>query len=96
MIDNNNECPKSIDDLVAQKYLPKKQKDPWGKDFIMHCPGTINTDGADVVSAGPDKQGRHRRRHQVRRAVSRRGTDGTDARRRPPARAAARLHARSR
>jgi general secretion pathway protein G len=56
MTDNNNECPKSIDDLVAQKYMPKKQKDPWNHDFILRCPGTVNTDGIDVVSLGPDGQ----------------------------------------
>jgi general secretion pathway protein G len=56
MTDNNNECPKSVDDLVAQKYLPKKQKDPWNRDFILRCPGTVNTDGFDVVSLGPDGQ----------------------------------------
>ena len=56
MTDNSNECPKSIDDLVAQKYMPKKQKDPWNRDFILRCPGTINADGIDVVSLGPDGQ----------------------------------------
>jgi len=56
MADNNSECPKSIDDLVAQKYLPKKQKDPWNRDLILRCPGTINTDGVDVVSVFPDGQ----------------------------------------
>jgi len=56
MTDNDNECPKTIDDLVAQKYLPKKQKDPWNRDFILRCPGTINTDGIDVISLGPDGQ----------------------------------------
>jgi general secretion pathway protein G len=56
MSDNNSECPKSMDDLVAQKYLPKKQKDPWNRDLIIRCPGTINTDGVDVVSVGPDGQ----------------------------------------
>jgi general secretion pathway protein G len=56
MTDNNNECPKSVDDLVAQKYMPKKQKDPWNKDFILRCPGTVNVDGIDVVSLGPDGQ----------------------------------------
>ena len=56
MTDNSNECPKSIDDLVAQKYMPKKQKDPWNRDFILRCPGTINTDGIDVISLGPDGQ----------------------------------------
>ena len=56
MTDNNNECPKTIDDLVAQKYMPKKQKDPWNHDFILRCPGTVNVDGIDVVSLGPDGQ----------------------------------------
>jgi general secretion pathway protein G len=56
MTDNNNECPKGIDDLVAQKYMPKKQKDPWNHDFILRCPGTVNVDGIDVVSVGPDGQ----------------------------------------
>ena len=56
MTDNSNECPKSIDDLVAQKYMPKKQKDPWNRDYILRCPGTINTDGIDVISLGPDGQ----------------------------------------
>ncbi len=54
MTDNNNECPKTVDDLVAQKYMPKKQKDPWNHDFILRCPGTVNVDGIDVVSLGPD------------------------------------------
>src|SRR5450759_2345678 len=56
MTDNNNECPKSIDDLVAQKYMPKKQRDPWNKEFILRCPGTVITDGVDVISLGPDGQ----------------------------------------
>ena len=54
MTDNSNECPKSVDDLVAQKYMPKKQKDPWNHEFILRCPGTVNVDGVDVVSLGPD------------------------------------------
>jgi general secretion pathway protein G len=53
---DNSECPKTLDDLVAQKYLPKKTKDPWNRDLIIRCPGTINTDGVDVVSLGPDGQ----------------------------------------
>ena len=56
MIDSNNTCPKSLDDLVAQKYVSKASaKDPWGKDFVLRCPGQQDTDGADVVSSGPDK-----------------------------------------
>jgi general secretion pathway protein G len=38
----------------AQQYMPRRQKDPWNKDFIMRCPGQINTDGIDVISVGPD------------------------------------------
>lgn len=55
MLDNSNNCPRSMEELVAQKYLQKGMKDPWGKDFILKCPGTNDTDGADVSSAGPDK-----------------------------------------
>jgi len=57
MIDSNNTCPKSLDDLVAQKYVAKASaKDPWGKDFVMRCPGQNDPDSADVISSGPDKQ----------------------------------------
>ena len=57
MIDNSSNCPRGIDDLVAQKYLDRSNaKDPWGKDFVFHCPGTQDTDSADISSAGPDKQ----------------------------------------
>jgi general secretion pathway protein G len=56
MMDNNNECPKTLDDLVAQKYMTKKPKDPWNKEYILRCPGQINTDGIDVISVGPDGQ----------------------------------------
>jgi general secretion pathway protein G len=56
MVDNNT-CPKGLDDLISQKYLDKSNaKDPWGKDLIFHCPGTNDTDAADISSAGPDKQ----------------------------------------
>jgi general secretion pathway protein G len=56
MIDNNT-CPKGIDDLIAQKYLDRgNAKDPWGKDFTFRCPGTNDTENADISSAGPDKQ----------------------------------------
>jgi general secretion pathway protein G len=56
MIENNNECPRSMEDLVAKKNMTRIIKDPWGKDFILKCPGQNDTDGADVSSSGPDKQ----------------------------------------
>jgi general secretion pathway protein G len=57
MMDNSSGCPKGIDDLVSQKYLDRNNaKDPWGKDLTFKCPGTQDTDSADISSAGPDKQ----------------------------------------
>jgi general secretion pathway protein G len=56
MMENNSECPKGMDDLVAKKNMKKAIKDPWGRDFLIKCPGTNDTDGADVSSSGPDKQ----------------------------------------
>lgn len=57
MIDNSSTCPRSVDDLVAQKYLDRSNaKDPWGKDLVFRCPGTQDTDAADIWSTGPDKQ----------------------------------------
>jgi general secretion pathway protein G len=57
MIDNSSTCPRGIEDLVNQKYLDRNNaKDPWGKDLIFRCPGTNDTDSADISSAGPDKQ----------------------------------------
>lgn len=56
MMDNNNNCPASMEDLVANKYLQKRTyKDPWNKDFVFKCPGQGDPDGVDVLSAGPDK-----------------------------------------
>jgi len=57
MMDNTSNCPRGIDDLVSQKYLDRSNaKDPWGKELIFHCPGTNDTDSADISSAGPDRQ----------------------------------------
>ena len=56
MIENNSDCPKGMEDLVAKKNLKKHPKDPWGSEFILKCPGQNDTDGADVVSLGKDKQ----------------------------------------
>jgi general secretion pathway protein G len=55
MMDNNNNCPQGIEELISQKLLKKDHKDPWGKPFTLKCPGEQDPDGVDVVSAGPDK-----------------------------------------
>ena len=57
MMDNSNSCPKGLEELLSQKYLDKNNgKDPWGKDLNFRCPGTQDTDSADISSSGPDRQ----------------------------------------
>jgi general secretion pathway protein G len=53
---DNNECPKTLADLTTQKYLTKEPKDAWNEVLSFKCPGDHNTDGADIVSKGKDKQ----------------------------------------
>ncbi len=55
-LDNTSDpCPKSLNELVTGKYLPKPPKDPWGEDFIYLCPGQ-GPDGFDLASKGPDRK----------------------------------------
>jgi general secretion pathway protein G len=55
--DNPEPCPKSLDDLVAGKYLSKEQLlDAWGQPLVFKCPGEHSPDGADVLSKGKDRQ----------------------------------------
>jgi general secretion pathway protein G len=57
MMENNSNCPASLDDLVNNKNMTNQQKkDPWGKEYQMKCPGTGDPDGVDVMSTGPNKQ----------------------------------------
>ena len=56
MMENNSNCPNGVDDLVTNRNLAKKPKDPWGRDFTLKCPGTGDPDGVDVISTGPDRQ----------------------------------------
>jgi general secretion pathway protein G len=51
---NDGKCP-SIDDLIADGLLVKAEsKDPWGQPYmIKDC---LGTEGAHVVSNGPDRQ----------------------------------------
>ncbi len=54
--DNSDACPKSLNDLVTQKYLTKEPKDDWGQPLMYVCPSTHGADSADVWSKGEDKQ----------------------------------------
>ena len=56
-LDNNDECPPSMDDLVSKAYVNKKMlKDPWGQAYILQCPSDEGVDGFMVISTGKDKQ----------------------------------------
>lgn len=54
--DNTEGCPKTLSDLFAQKYMTKEPIDAWGQPLVFKCPGEHNSDGADVISKGKDKQ----------------------------------------
>ena len=45
--------PKKWTKSLEAREIPK---DGWGNDFEYRYPGTVNTDGYDLVSAGPDGQ----------------------------------------
>jgi hypothetical protein len=50
---DNGRCPRAIDDLVAEKYLPRTDaQDPWGTRIVISC----SADGWTASSAGPDKR----------------------------------------
>jgi len=55
MLQKNDKCPKSLQDLKAAGVVSRVQKDPWGEDFIITCPGEHGS-AVDVQSFGPDKK----------------------------------------
>jgi general secretion pathway protein G len=55
-MDSEDPCPKDLHELYTSKLIDKDPKDPWGEDLLYKCPGEHETDGADVISKGPDKK----------------------------------------
>ena len=55
-MENNGDCPHSLDELVQGKFLSKPPIDPWGQPFNYKCPGEKVGDGADIWSKGRNKQ----------------------------------------
>ena len=62
---HNDQYPEKLQDLTGQPasaenwhgpYLEKDPVDPWGKIYEYKHPGTHNTAGFDLWSAGPDKE----------------------------------------
>jgi len=52
MLEKNGKCPKDLADLKAAGVINKVSKDPFGKDYVLTCPGEHGS--IDVVSYGPD------------------------------------------
>jgi len=52
MLEKNGKCPKDLADLKAAGVINKVSKDPFGKDYLLTCPGEHGS--IDVVSFGPD------------------------------------------
>jgi hypothetical protein len=51
-------CPRSTVELVhppraGVRYLDSLPLDGWGHELYVRCPGVMNPDGVDVISAGP-------------------------------------------
>lgn len=54
LLQKNDKCPKSMQDLKAAGIVGRVQKDPWGEEFQIVCPGEHGS--VDVISYGPDKK----------------------------------------
>lgn len=54
-IDNNDDYPKKLSDLMGGKrnYLRKLQKDPWNRDYVYTVPGKSGRP-YDISSLGKD------------------------------------------
>ena len=55
-LENNDQYPKSLNDLVGGKrdYVMEIRKDPWGNAYVYRIPGKAKK--YDLLSRGPDKQ----------------------------------------
>ncbi len=53
-IDNNDQYPKSLQDV--RKYVRKLEKDPWGNEYVYVYPGKNGSTPYDIFSRGKDGQ----------------------------------------
>lgn len=55
-VDNNDEYPKSLNDLVGGKrnYIHEMKSDPWGNPYIYTPPTDLLKADFKIISAGPD------------------------------------------
>lgn len=56
-LDNNDDYPRALDDLVGGKrdYVTELKKDPWGNDYVFKAPGRSGKP-YDLFSRGKDGQ----------------------------------------
>jgi len=54
--DHADACPRSMDVLVAHRYITRALTDDWGTVLAFSCTSPYSTDKALVVSAGPDRK----------------------------------------
>lgn len=54
MLQKNDKCPKTMTDLKAAGVVARVQKDPWGEEFQIVCPGEHGS--VDILSFGPDRK----------------------------------------
>lgn len=54
LLQKNDQCPRTTEDLHSAGVIYRVQKDPWGEDFVINCPGEHGP--VDVVSNGPDRK----------------------------------------
>lgn len=54
MLQKQEQCPSSMEDLKAAGVTARVKRDPWGSEYIIKCPGTHGR--VDVISAGPDRK----------------------------------------
>ena len=54
LLQKSDKCPRSTEDLRAAGVVSRAQKDPWGEEFVIKCPGEHGP--VDVMSTGPDRK----------------------------------------
>jgi prepilin-type N-terminal cleavage/methylation domain-containing protein len=50
------DCPPTLDELFAQKFVNAKPVDTWAQPLVYRCPGQMSGEGYDLMSKGPDRQ----------------------------------------
>jgi hypothetical protein len=55
-VDHANSCPPSPEALVVEHYLTRVPRDEWGQPLRLICPGSHDSERADIASAGRDRR----------------------------------------